>query len=403
MNKVQKAEAVKNAVNVFDDADFVSIISENEVAIRNLKNGSVWIAGYYFENDEVIFNTSNSEVIEEEEEFQLDTNDRSSFVETLTNMFKADGAVFTEGESNEELKSAVSGYNFKRKAEPVVAQSSPQSESLRGLLEDETLEIVDSIAAKYLTKLDTFIETKNQFLSNGQLFDEDGIKVSESIINPYAVIKLYQQKQELKNIISEGAEIIEAFYEDLSDNLDEEKIALLQGIHFEDKESAATRITKAFITSGYSAIDARAAVKYFNEAYDNHIAENKELFDEMHGLNKAFPLNAVGDEKGLRFLKFGQGIFDRNDVVELLEDFDRVIAKLPTSEAGRFHEIVGMRNIIDTMLVTNTIDDEVISEVISTFNSRFTNVQNGSPIPSDGHLKPVPSYHGIPRSPAEGK
>ena len=57
-------------------------------------------------------------------------------------------------------------------------------------------------------------------------------------------------------------------------------------------------------------------------------------------------------------------------MIELLEDFDKVIGKFVGMETSAYHEIIAMRNVVNDMLTTNTIDDETVGEVIVTFNSR---------------------------------
>ena len=387
MNIFEKIKKIESILNTFDDTEFISVVSEDEVLIKNTKNDSVWSINYFENDGEITFNTSsavkisNHESDEDQEDFQEDLKSKiktfllvesESSEEDLED--KEDEKILVDEETVSDIRDVLERISFKNQTiDSVVTESlkSSLAQNERETLTNEQLSVVDALIVKHKAKIEEFLVNENEFLQNGRLFGEDqAIVAREDIQNPIELINKYREKIALQNLINESSEMIKDFYLKVAEEVEGEKVTqILENIHF--SKDVETDTLKKLITEGYKPTEAREIGKKIADIYQETLSDldvTAVAFEDFNSIG-----HSVDNGERLKFLRFNQGLFSKKETAELLEDFDKVVA---TFQNGRntqesFNEVMTLRTIVENMLLTNTFDDEQISKIIITFNNKF--------------------------------
>lgn len=366
---------VKDTLDTFNDCSFVSIIGESEVAVKNDLTGEIWKIEFSFdENDQLSFNTENAVVIEgsPEEESKIDAKQEiiQAFAHSLIN---------EDDTGIQYVKEAIlEAEDLFRKGQTVVTESQESDDSNEVFVfredlqydEDERNAIVE-IANKWEEQVEQFNQSKKEFHSVGNLF-EDGVIKSE-VVNPFVVLEAFEQKKQAIATLMSSKDQLSAFHESMKSIFEDESQAseALKGINalsISDKD-LETRLTKNLVV----------LKKDYNE--DLNIRETtkkvietrREIFGEALGeSNLISPQTGVWqNNKKLNYLRFQSGFFTRKDLNTIMEDFDNILGNFLNMNRDDYLMIQEMKDTIDYMYRTNQIVDEVVVEVINKFNESF--------------------------------
>ncbi len=369
---------IKDAIDTFNDAEFVSVLNESEVAVRNNKTNEIWKLNYVFSEDGVLkFNTENAVVVEtSEEEEKVDAKQEiiKAFSHALINEDEI-GLEYVK----EAILEAEDLFASKHSKESVYAEETESGEDVWVFREDldisdEEKTIITNISNKWEEKVDAFEQSKQEFKSAGNLFSEDTIRSGE-IDNPLDLVAQLAEKQEAIAAMFEQKEVLTQFNALVLEAAETEEVAHaalkdINPLSVSDAEFE-TKVTKNLVL----------AKKEFNESKINVreltkklIAIKKEVFTE------SLHQNDYGNESKFNYLRFNSGYFTRRDLNSIMSDFDSIIGECLNMNRDELNMIQEMKDTIDYMYRTNQISDEVVSGVLNRFNESFfaKGIPNGS-------------------------
>lgn len=369
---------IKDAVDTFNDAEFVSVLNESEVAVRNNKTNEIWKLNYVFgEDGKLSFNTENAVVVETaEEEEKVDAKQEiiKAFSHALINEDEVGLEYVKEVILEAEDLFAVGKQSVY--SEDSVEVEGEEVWSFKEDLDisDEEKTIITNISNKWEEKLDQFEQSKKEFKSAGNLFSEDTIRSGE-IDNPLDLLAQLAEKREAINAMFEQKEVLTQFNALVLEAAGTEEVALaalkdINPLSATDAEFE-TKVTKNLVL----------AKKEFNESTINVRELTKKISAiKKEVLNESLHQNDYGNESKFSYLRFNSGYFTRRDLNAIMSDFDSVIGECLNMNRDELNMIQEMKDTIDYMYRTNQISDEVVSGVLNRFNESFfaKGIPNGS-------------------------
>lgn len=360
--------ALKDAIDTFNDAEFVTVIDESSVAIKNTKDNSIWKIGFSFnEADEVEFSSDVAEKLKEEEEKEEEIN----YKEELKNAYIFDSINENTPFGIQYIKKIIEEgrYSFGKQVSDIINESHEESDEEQYYFnesvdysKEEKVKILE-ITERWEEKINSVRNDYLDLLDAGNLFNEEN-EVKEVIINPLKVIKKFSQKKsyirdflENKNKIADLHETLNSIF---SEN-EELKNSVVSNIDLnQDQKQLETNLTKTLVI----------AKRDFNE--DFNIREKvKEVLEAVNEYNESLGQHSYDNDHQFNYLKVNAGWFTRRELALMMEDFSFVLNNFLNLSREEQTMIQEMKDTIDYMYRTNTIVDEVVYNVMDTFNNYY--------------------------------
>ena len=366
---------IKEIVEVFEDAEFLSIQSEESLLIRNTKTADIWSVDYSF--DAIDGLTLHGESASLEEKAENESEERESDLQ------KVNGAILmARSDENEEAYSEgleylaeaiVASYNSRTKKirdlKPIV-----ESSELAGQHTDETLAFAKSFANDWNEKLEATTEKFEEVFNAGFLFEGDGSFKYSDIRDPLKLIEAYSIEKENFNEAMDNAELLISFSESLVDMDVPEEVASKIDPR---KKNWKIKLTEGLVHAKQEGLFEGKVSAVVSEAEKSHA----EIFDEgspVHlGDEADIGLGSASGEDQMKMLNFGlyngSNIYSQRDLEKIIKDLSRAESTYIHNGFSReqMSEISGMKNEIDKMYRTAIVSDEEVSKVISNFNSKY--------------------------------
>lgn len=382
---------IEESINTFDDTEFISILNDKELIIKNASSENVYKVGYKIVNEDIIIDTREFELVQENEK---DINDLNIKDKDVRDSIKKGIKNFLN-ESNEEpieqLNELLTNISFskrKKSEEQIIKESKETIESKYDSFNEDERKVISSIVEKFgkqIAKYDVIFE---EFKKNGKLFEDNGDIKEGVFMSPKRIIDLYSEKiksfSELATGIDEVNTIIDTITEQL--DLDEDLVSnIFEGVDFLNKEQYAMDLTKnivAFKKQYDEDINVSEFLKLAKNLYTENISTDeltgKEFFEsydkKLTNLIEVYSEN-LNDYKGpvssLNFLRYNTGLFNQDAVRALKNDFDNVMKRVMSFTEEDLTVINNMRDTIEYMDRTGNINDEQIVKIISLFNERY--------------------------------
>lgn len=358
---------LKDAVDTFDDAEFVSVLDESHVAVKNNNTGDIWKIEYRFDEDKLSFSTVHAVVLEENEVVHVDPREEMKKA-VAHSLFSEDniGLDYVREliESDEDI--------FNKKFS---ASSDSYSESVED--EDETLvfnEAIDyspeersfivEMANRWEQKSDEYARSKKEFMSAGFLFEGASVRSEDEIPNPLDLITALNEKKENIKAVMENQQAMFDFTEAVGDILGDQELAtaVMNGIDFsQDKKKIETSLSKNLVI----------AKRDFNEDYNvrEKLKAIMEMADQL--VLESGGQGIYGNENRYSYLRTTAGFWTRRDLNALMSDFDQILGDFVNLNRDEQMAIQEMKDTVDHMYRTNQIVDEVVNGVIQSFNEMY--------------------------------
>lgn len=360
---------VRESLNMFDDAEFDMSLEDKNIVIKNLNNNKLWSLSFDVdENEKLTFDSSNSEIINEnDEEEETEEENKEVLKESFQKMLSAESESEDFEEALDLLKNSIKKYKIKSKN--TVVDKIEEENKIN--ISEEDLEVVNKAIGKYDKVLKKYLENKNEFTAKGFLFDKNNeIKRSDKILDPITVLEWYKEKSNHRRKITEYSESIINFYNAVVEAYDETFTEnVLPDYKSFGKSKFGINVTKNLVAykKNYNEdINISELIVHLESIRAEHIGDVFEENTDLEVTN-----GSVQNDGNLKFLKFNSGLFTRKNIRQLLEDFDTVMGHFGHMNQGQFHTITEMRDTVDGMFRTNIIDEEVVAEIISNFNTIF--------------------------------
>lgn len=351
---------ISNAINSFNDSEFVSVYGEDKIIVKNPQTESTFAINFSESNGNFIFDTNSAKLIQNgkntpEEEYQ----------EKVKNFSEAIKGVFTDdyNKSIEKLSNFIINEDFtkptkdKRKSKP------------------------ENIFTKLNHKIKNYQEQQEEIEESYKLFDNNGNLKKGVFVEPSYIDKVLEAKKEETNNFEKYLENIKQF-----DTLLREKYTndIVKGI-FENVNlfNIEKSLTPALVT--------------IKEQYDSHFNPTREMKNVKKMYNKAFQEQPViQDNEEIKPLYYGESEVyipsngpgysylktneKKNDyTLEQLDYIENVLDKL----IGSIHEFDDedlsffneQKTKIMYMTSTGQISDEVVTQVVEEVNKRVAQKQ----------------------------
>jgi hypothetical protein len=348
---------VKNIINFFNDATFLSLLNENTALIQNNATKDVWSLPFSGSKRDIVFHGDKAQLeesapIEEEEKELKDAMKailrgdsledwKETILEAMSKKRKKKSSCGTMNEGEEEL-----------------IFPSPLYESFS----EEQVSFLQKFEESWNEKVHSVIKSIKEPLFNcGNLFEDNKIKPID-IANPIAILEDYAMKGELKEIEFSGAEKIFSWNEEV-------KKTFGTGIKIDPfTKSLDIDITKAIVESkkNGATLNNRETLKSLKETHNSLFEGTLVNF----GLGSDSTPGSYNGENKLNFLKFS-GTFTNTDLEKLCDDFSHVLSNFNSLSQEDLKNIQDMKNKAEYMYRTNAIDDEEVTKIISSFNSTY--------------------------------
>ena len=387
----KKIENIKNSIEFFEDAEFYSMASKDKVIVKNVNNEVLWEVPFTMVENVMVFDGKAAKIVGED--IFDDESDEEMIEENVDAAYGQVGKLndITKMILNEEidmdiLKEKIMSYQFK--AEKTSNNYQSYDESNKEVKKESKTNKIVSLFSENFSKYE---KEKENFLNNGYLFNENDEIKKDLIIDPVYLTTLYEEKIEktnkfftfIENEYAHAMKVVEkvngAFKgTDIPTN------ELFEGIDFTDKNNVKTKIVKNLLV-----IKKKHNLNYslneMTKKVDGLLAQLYPMLEEFEANGEEKFTNAsaglsqlaTGDprfpDRSLRFLKINFGAFNRDDVMKLMEELNLAINTLYNQEedAESYRMLFVMRNAIDYMIRKNVIDDNVVMNVITTFNSKY--------------------------------
>jgi hypothetical protein len=386
----KKIENIKNSIEFFEDAEFYSMASKDKVIVKNVNNEVLWEVPFTMIENAMVFDGKQARIVGEdifddesdEEMIEEDVDAAYGQVGKLNDITKM---ILNEEIDMDILKEKIMSYQFKTE------KTSNNYQSYEENVKENKKENKTKIYSLFSEQISKYEKEKQNFLNNGYLFNENDEIKKNFIVDPVYLTTLYEEKIEktnkfftfIENEYAHAMKVVEKVNSafkgtDLPTN------ELFEGIDFTEKDNIKTKIVKNLLVIkkkhnlSYSLNEMTKKVdKLLSELYP--MLEEFEMNGEEKFTNASAGLSqlATGDprfpDRGLRFLKINFGSFNRDDVMKLMEELNLAINTLYNQEedAESYRMLFVMRNSIDYMIRKNVIDDNVVMNVITTFNSKY--------------------------------
>jgi len=384
---------VKESVDTFNDAEFVSLVNENTVLIKSLRNESVWKIGFAFnEEDILVFDTTAAECVQEGDE-NADTivaSQNKSLKENLIKMFSFDESEREEAKATVRslFENTISDEEF---ATLKASEKEFSSALSKSLVAEGTIPEVAKIADKFGEKYGQWVTAESELIESASMFAEDFSIKKEKFVDPIHVLDVAEFKRIEESSNDKMIESIMKF----KSSLDESYGAKIGTYIFENirHDSTLPKILKTIVTAKKT-MDADGKIGSVNEEAKKLEGMLKETFSEVYSENafaaaeRPSPVifNQIENPGRYRFLGYKTGIFEMADLNAMIEEFQSVKATyLNNMSREDLLFISEMESRIMYMQRTNNISDQVVADVLGQFGQRFARTQTG-PVGDNGKL-----------------
>lgn len=379
-------QRVKDSVNTFNDAEFVSIVNENTVLIKSLRNQSAWKIGFAINEDDVlVFDTTNAECVQEGDESvdKIAESQSTALKENLKKMFSFEESERAEAKAalrvlfeNTIPESEFEALKVKE------AEFTPKVE--RALVAEGTFESVGKIAAKFADKYAKWVQAENDLIDSASMFGEDFQIKKEKFIDPVHILEFAEFKRSEEAAQDKTIESIQKFKQ----TLDESYGTKVGQYIFENikHDSKLSHILKTLVTAKKTMGEDGEKIASVNEEAKKLEKLLGESFAEMYSENalaasdrpNSVIFNQIENPGRYRFLQYKTGIYEMADMNDIVNEFQLVKATyLNNMSREDLLFINEMESRIMYMQRTNNINDQVVSDVLSQFGERFKRNQSG--------------------------
>lgn len=376
---------IKEKIEVFEDAVFVSLQGDNRVIIKS-PNYDLWSVPFTFEDDQLTLFGERAQLVEERgeiiEEFD-DVNeinamileagsdkDEDTYFEGITRLVDA----FMESRKKKK-KYKMTSENLEideneDEEDANIQTSNPLWENQSATAQDFTKNFI----SYWEEKLDKVKSNFGQLFASGFLFDNSNNFKNKVINDPILLLEQYKEKQDKVRdffqktssldewyLKAEELGIIKESLEGISPLSKDWKIALFKNLVIQKRNGKEIPIHETVAEL---------------EKFTKEIIEESDLTANI-GLDSDEVPGSHNGENKMNFLKIS-GTFTPTDLEKLISDFTRAMSTYQASGFDRdtLGKISQYKNIADKMYRTNMIDDETVSRMITDFNTNFGPVRD---------------------------
>jgi hypothetical protein len=347
MNYEQLSD-LKDAVDTFDDASFVSLLSENTVLLKNDTTDDLWSLPFKTEEGKLLFLGENAELVEKNE-IEEDEEEESLVSISKRILSSLDEAKDCADDISKALK------KNKKKKKEAVSESLVQSGTLFESLRDEEKDFVKSFQEHWNPKLESFRTSFLEFYSQGSLFENNAIK-SRTISDPRILLEEYAKKKAYSESLFANSETVTEFVNKAKElGVTEES---LKGV--DPLGDWQVGLTKNLVLQKKSGSDINVH-ETISQLKKSVLIESSDS-----GLPDAAPTK----DTAFSFLKMN-GKFSKQDVSQLVDDFSKALGRFNYLSQEQCQMISALKDKVDYMFRTGYIDDEEVADSINTFNKEF--------------------------------
>lgn len=354
---------LKQSIDTYDDASFVSLLSEDVAIIQNNKNKSLWSLPFSINEDRFVFHPNGGELLEDGElevrEYQESLSEINKNI--LVALRESDDEAYQE--SLQELLRQFEPRLIKKETE----ESDPIFEgSFYDILNEEERTWVKEFQNKWSHKMETVRQSFLEFQSSGSLFEDGNLKDIENLQDPLYLLNSYQESLIMKEFQMENASLFIEWKDRVGEILSEE---VLEGIN-PLNENWKTTLLKNLVHYKKDKDATLAIHEIAKEISDIH----EEIFSECEA-----PLSSDGStrsgggydgENKLHFLRMS-GNFTNDDLKNLIKDFDYAIGSGIAKDEDELRALSSLKDKVEYMYRTNAIDDETVASSINSFNTKY--------------------------------
>lgn len=370
---------IKERIEVFEDATFVSLQGDDKVLIKS-SNYDLWSVPFSYKNDQLTLFGEEAQKVEERTEIVEESNSvneiNAIILESASNgddekyFFGLTKLVDVYIESRQKKKNKIDV------SEDLIEESSETVES-NPLWEKQDVsskEFTNEFISYWEKKLGLVKSNFNDLFSSGFLFDENNSFKNKTIDDPIMLLEGYKEKQDK----------IKEFFEKLSGvnewYLKAEELGImkesLDGISPLSKDWKIALFKNLVIQKrkGYE-LPIHETISEL-EKFTKEVLNESDLTANIGLDSEKVPGSHNGENK-MSFLKLN-GTFSHTDLEKLISDFTRAMATYQASGFDRdtLGRISTYKDVVDKMYRTNMIDDETVSKVITDFNTNFGPVKD---------------------------
>lgn len=411
----RKIENIKNSIEFFEDAEFYSMAAKDKVIVKNVNNEILWEVPFTMTEGVMVFDGRAAKIVGED--IFDDESDEEMIEEVVDAAYGSDKlSDITKMVLNEEidmdiLKEKILSYQFKMEKRSNNYENNYSYEENKKEEKTKNTKIY-SLFKKQIAKYE---EEKEKFLNNGYLFNENDEIKKEFIVDPVYLTTLYEEKIENSNkfftFIEHEYGNAMAVVEKVNQAFKDTEIPtneLFENIDFTDKDNIKTKVVKNLLM-----IKKKHGLTFslneMTKKVDNLLEKLYPMLEEIDTNGEGKFSNATaglsqlatGDprfpDRNLKFLKIGFGVFSRDDVMKLAEELNLAINTLYNQEEDpeNYRMLFVMRNALDYMIRKNMIDDNIVINIIKTFNGRYGTDSNQGFNDAEKGIPFSPSVYGM--------
>ena len=377
---------LSEALNHFEDSEFYSLINENTAIIRNKKDSSLWTINFVLENEVFVFDTNKSEVVKKgtlEESFTLKDIARQIINESI---FEKKSDIY-EGMKDKILSEACKVKKDKKKKTLMDVSEAKKTTALFESISDTAKSVIETIVKKYSDKLNKFKEEENKFISESAFIFEDTEIKKEAFVDSRKILNSIEKKLAIQSSFYENVNSFIKFEESALNYLKGKNVpadsinVIFEGLSVGTSNEVGVTLTKNLLTLKKQKnldLNISESTKELKNIYKDCFDIEKvnkikrEVSSYMEELENAYAKNP---KTKYNYLKFKQGFTDINELKNLLVDFNTVISEVNNMSAEEFDSIVKMRQVVESMVQMNFIDDQLFYTVVGQFNEMFMKKQ----------------------------
>lgn len=363
----EKVKQLKEKVEVFEDATFVSVVNDDELLLLNSKTGDTWSVRYSYNEGGTLVLHGDSALLVERNEENEDNSDGYSLSKInealLLSYSEGNRGAFREGLSY-VAEAVKSNYGKKKPKVPKKSQYNESSEYYNKH-NSETLRFAQQFESTWSEKLNQTAEAFNELFQHGFLFESDGQFKNTDVVDPEVVLESYRSSKEEHELFVESAEPLQQFYSALSERGVSEETLRSLPLSESNWDSALTR---ALVHEKRNGVDVNVVetVRYAKELHETLLEGSPHWYTRSEQDNSLSYYLKPG-------LYGGSNVYTRNDLERLISDLTQATATYVANGFTReeLSDVSQMKDKVNVMYSTNRIADEEVSKVISDFNSKY--------------------------------
>ncbi len=372
-----KVKQLKEKVEVFENVNFISVLSESEILLSNSKTGDIWQVGYSMNNEgQLTLHGDTATMVEESEIEENEGFENLKNVNEALLHAKADGNNEAFNEGLEMLaQSVVQSYKM-RKTKSRLNESIEETDIISEnyeKLNSETKNFAKEFQSYWEDKVQETADKFTELFEHGFIFDEQNNFKSGDIMDPEELLYSYNEDKIKFQEYMQNAETISEFYNSLTEfGVPEES---LKDISL-NESNWESKLIKNLTHQKMEGLDIN-----INEAIRFAKRKVEELFESDSSVklgldSESVPGSSNGENKSY-FLKpglySGSSVYTSTDLQKLISDLSRATSTYISNGFSReeLSEVSSMKDNIDKMYRINKISDEEVTKVISDFNSKF--------------------------------